>query len=55
MKFADFEDDESQEHSSNRQKRLSAFQRLGPQTQPKKPKLTISVTVNDDLEVRYGK
>ncbi|CAB3255942.1 unnamed protein product [Arctia plantaginis] len=48
----DFEDEESQETSSTSQKRLSAFQRLGPQTQPKKPKLTISVTVNDDQEVR---
>lgn len=48
----DNEESESSELNQSGQKRLSAFQRLGPQTQPKKPKLTISVTVNDDQEVR---
>ncbi|XP_063828584.1 uncharacterized protein LOC135077975 isoform X2 [Ostrinia nubilalis] len=34
------------------QKRLSAFKRLGPVTQPKKPKLTINLLCNKDQSVR---
>ncbi|KAM3960204.1 nuclear RNA export factor 2 [Aphomia sociella] len=34
------------------QKRLSAFQRLGPLTQPKKPKLTINLQLNKKESVR---
>ncbi|XP_075977163.1 uncharacterized protein LOC142977264 isoform X2 [Anticarsia gemmatalis] len=48
----DIPQDESDSTEKSGQKRLSAFRRLGPQTQTKKPKLTISVTVNDDQEVR---
>ncbi|KAL0879044.1 hypothetical protein ABMA27_004010 [Loxostege sticticalis] len=34
------------------EKRLSAFKRLGPLTQPKKPKLTINLLCNKDQSVR---
>ncbi|XP_038212435.1 uncharacterized protein LOC119832765 isoform X2 [Zerene cesonia] len=43
---------ESPDALENKQKRLSAFQRLGPQTQPKKPKLTINLCLNRDQETR---
>ncbi|XP_026332165.1 uncharacterized protein LOC113239390 [Hyposmocoma kahamanoa] len=39
-------------NSAAGQKRLSAFQRLGPPSQPKKPKLTINLLCNSDQSVR---
>lgn len=35
------------------QKRVSAFQRLGPQTQPKTPKITINLNLQNEEPVRY--
>ncbi|KAF9424217.1 hypothetical protein HW555_000610 [Spodoptera exigua] len=46
------EETESSEGNQNNQKRLSAFHRLGPVSQPKKPKLTINLNLNKDQPVR---
>ncbi|XP_045499553.1 uncharacterized protein LOC123697177 isoform X2 [Colias croceus] len=43
---------ESPDVLENKQKRLSAFQRLGPHTHPKKPKLTINLSLNKDQDTR---
>lgn len=46
------EDLESPDQGQGSQKRLSAFHRLGPVAQPKKPKLTINLTLNKEQPVR---
>ncbi|KAJ8719796.1 hypothetical protein PYW08_011971 [Mythimna loreyi] len=45
-------DAELTEQNQPGQKRLSAFQRLGPVTQPKKPKITINLNLTKDQPVR---
>uniref|UniRef100_A0A2A4J5M5 NTF2 domain-containing protein n=1 Tax=Heliothis virescens TaxID=7102 RepID=A0A2A4J5M5_HELVI len=51
---AESEEPESPEQNqgNQNQKRLSAFHRLGPVAQPKKPKLTINLTLNKEQPVR---
>ncbi|XP_035437308.2 uncharacterized protein LOC118267429 isoform X4 [Spodoptera frugiperda] len=46
------EETEPSEGNQTNQKRLSAFHRLGPVSQPKKPKLTINLNLNKDQPVR---
>ncbi|XP_063538503.1 nuclear RNA export factor 2-like isoform X2 [Cydia strobilella] len=46
------EGSESPDLLQSNQKRQSAFSRLGPLTQPKKPKLTINLQLNKDQAVR---
>ncbi|XP_026730132.1 nuclear RNA export factor 2-like isoform X2 [Trichoplusia ni] len=46
------EEDELSDTNQTGQKRLSAFQRLGPLSQPKKPKLTINLTLHKEQPVR---
>lgn len=46
------EGSESPDLLQSHQKRQSAFSRLGPLTQPKKPKLTINLQLNKDQAVR---
>ncbi|CAH0625654.1 unnamed protein product [Chrysodeixis includens] len=46
------EEDELSDTNQTGQKRLSAFQRLGPLSQPKKPKLTINLTLNKEQPIR---
>ncbi|XP_045774045.1 nuclear RNA export factor 1-like isoform X2 [Maniola jurtina] len=48
----DREGSESPDMLEQGQKRLSAFERLGPLAQPKKPKLTINLSLSKDQDVR---